>query len=151
MNKHMTYYTAEEATELLKFMINQLAPKSRNNVKSMLARGQYFVDGNAVTQYNHPLRKGQKVGDLSNEGAKKTDSLEGVKVFHEVVDLIVIENEACILSVAGRDHVEDTIYRQVIKYVQERNRRNRVFVVHSLDRDTSGVMIYAKPEEIKEK
>ena len=151
MNKHMTYYTAEEATELLKFMINQLAPKSRNNVKSMLARGQFFVDGKAVTQFNHPLKKGQKVGVLSNEGAKKTAALEGVKILHEDDDLIVIDKEAGILSVAGRDHAEDTAYRQVTKYVQEGNCRNRIFVVHRLDRDTSGVMIYAKTEEAKEK
>src|SRR5699024_4883833 len=151
MNKHMTYYTAEEATELLKFMIGELAPKSRNNVKSMLARGQFFVDGKAVTQFNHPLKKGQKVGVLSNEGAKKTAALEGVKILHEDDDLIVIDKEAGILSVAGRDHAEDTAYRQVTKYVQEGNRRNRIFVVHRLDRDTSGVMIYAKTEEVKEK
>lgn len=151
MNKHMTYYTTEEATELLKFMIDELAPKSRNNVKSMLAREQFFVDGKAVTQFNHPLKKGQKVGVLSNEGAKKTAALEGVKILHEDDDIIVIHKDVGILSVAGQDRTQDTAYRQVTKYVQEGNRRNRIFVVHRLDRDTSGVMIYAKTEQVKEK
>ncbi|WP_328803125.1 RluA family pseudouridine synthase [Ruoffia halotolerans] len=150
-NPNMIYYTAKEPTELLKFMLEQLAPKSRNAIKSMLTRGQFFIDGKAVTQHNHPLKKGDQVGMLSNKSFKKIETLEGLRILHEDDDIIVIDKDAGILSVAGKDHGEATAYRQLMHYVKADNRNNRIFVVHRLDRDTSGVMVYAKSESIKDK
>lgn len=151
MNNNLEYFTVEEPTELLKFMLEQLAPKSRNAVKSMMGRGQFFVDGEAVTQFNLPLKPGQKVGIVSNQTFKKKSALEGISILYEDDDILVINKDEGILSVAGKDQTEPTAYRQLTQYVKEGNHHNRIFVVHRLDRDTSGVMIYAKSEAIKEK
>lgn len=151
INKHTSTYTIEETTELLPFLLKTFSNQSRNSVKAILTRGQVSVDGQTVTQHNHPLAPGQKVAVLSNKGAKKNAVLNGVSILHEDEAIIVIDKAAGILSMASKDPSEPNAYRQLSDYVKRENARNRIFIVHRLDRDTSGVMVFAKTEAIKEK
>ena len=146
----VTNYTIEEETTLLPFLLETITNKSRNAVKSILTRGQVSVDGEEVTQHNHPLKPGQIVGILSNKESKKRSELSGLDILHEDQDIIVINKEAGLLSVAADDPLEPTAYNQLSDYVKKENPDNKIFVVHRLDRDTSGVMLYAKSEEIQQ-
>lgn len=147
--KGVTEHTIKETTELLPFLLETLKGNSRNSVKSILTRGQVTVDGKKITQHNHPLNPGQVVGILSNKVAIQKTVLNGIAILHEDSDLIVIRKDSGILSVAGKDPSEPTAYRQLTAYVKDESKANRVFVVHRLDRDTSGVMLYAKTEAAK--
>ncbi|SFC51948.1 23S rRNA pseudouridine1911/1915/1917 synthase [Alkalibacterium subtropicum] len=147
----VTNYTIEEETTLLPFLLQTITNKSRNAVKSILTRGQVSVDGEEVTQHNHPLKPGQVVGIMSNRESKKRSELSGLTILHEDQDIIVINKEAGLLSVAADDPTEPTAYNQLSDYVKKENPENKIFVVHRLDRDTSGVMLYAKSEEIQQK
>lgn len=146
----VTNYTIEEETTLLPFLFTVITNKSRNAVKSILTRGQVSVDGEEVTQHNHPLKPGQIVGILSNKESKKRSELSGLDILHEDRDIIVINKEAGLLSVAADDPTEPTAYNQLSEYVKKEDPDNKIFVVHRLDRDTSGVMLYAKSEEIQQ-
>lgn len=146
----MTNYTIEEETTLLPFLLSVITNKSRNSVKSILTRGQVSVDGEEVTKHNHPLKPGQVVGILSNRESKKRSELMGLSILHEDRDIIVINKEAGMLSIAADDPLEPNAYHQLSEYVKKENPDNKIFVVHRLDRDTSGVMLYAKSEEIQE-
>ncbi|MCC5893843.1 MAG: RluA family pseudouridine synthase [Alkalibacterium sp.] len=146
----MTNYTVEEETTLLPFLLSVITNKSRNSVKSILTRGQVTVDEEEITQHNHPLKPGQTVGVLSNKESKKKSELIGLTILHEDRDIIVINKEAGLLSIAGDDPTELTAYHQLSDYVKKENTENKIFVVHRLDRDTSGVMLFAKSEDIKE-
>lgn len=147
--KGMTHHTVKEATTLLPFLLSLMPNRSRNSVKSILARGQVTVDGEVLTQYNHPLKPEQVVGILSNQAALQQSSFEGFEILHEDKDILVINKEAGLLSVAANDPTELTAYRQLSEYVKKEHPDNRIFVVHRLDRDTSGVMLYAKSEAVK--
>jgi 23S rRNA pseudouridine1911/1915/1917 synthase len=68
-------------------------------------------------------------------------------IIHEDRDIIVIEKPAGMLSVSTDRQSEDTAYRFVNEYLT--NKRERVWIVHRLDRDTSGVMLFAKSERVK--
>lgn len=149
LKKDITSYTVEEPTELLAFLLQTITNKSRNSVKSLLTRGQVHVDGEIITQHNHPLKPGQKVGIQSNRESIKQTALIGITLLHEDDDILVINKDAGILSVAANQPEEMTAYRQLTHYVKEENRKNRIFIVHRLDRDTSGVMVFAKTEEVK--
>lgn len=148
--KGMTNYTVEEETTLLPYLLSVITNKSRNAVKSILTRGQVTVDEEEITQHNHPLKPGQIVGILSNKESKKKSELIGLSILHEDRDIIVINKDAGLLSIAGDDPTELTAYHQLSDYVKKENPENKIFVVHRLDRDTSGVMLFAKSEEIKE-
>lgn len=148
--KGITNYTVEEPAELLPFLLQVMSKRSRNSVKSILTRGQVAVDGKVITQHNHPLNPDQTVAVLSNKEAQKRSELIGMSILHEDKDIIVINKDAGLLSIAANDPTELTAYHQLSEYVKKENPNNKIFVVHRLDRDTSGVMLYAKSEAVKE-
>lgn len=138
----------EEDTELMKFLLEQLPSKTRNNIKSLLLHRQVLVDGSAVSQYNHLLRAGQEV--LINWSLVRDDEeVKGLKILYEDADIIVIDKPAGLLSMASDKEKVYTAYHQLTDYVRRNDPDNRIFIVHRLDRDTSGVMLFAKNEEVK--
>ncbi|MCM3783534.1 RluA family pseudouridine synthase [Neobacillus mesonae] len=141
-------YTVQEDTELLPFLLTILSTKSRNSVKAMLSRGQISVSGKEVTAFDHPLTKGMEV---SVDSSKKEEAppLVGLTILHEDEDIIVVHKDSGLLSVASDKEQELTAYRQLMAHVRQAHPANRIFIVHRLDRDTSGVMMFAKSEEIQ--
>ena len=71
------------------------------------------------------------------------------EIIYEDKEIIVINKPAGLLSIATEAQRDATAWRQVTDYLQIRNKRARAFIVHRLDRDTSGVLLFAKNEEIK--
>lgn len=143
-----TTLTVNENNELLKFLLAQLPQKGRNYMKSLLAHRQISVDGEITTLYNYSLVVGQKV--LVN-WTKVFDRSQprGLKILSEDEHIIVIEKPAGMLSIATDQEKELTAYNILSDHVKRRDPNQRIFVVHRLDRDTSGVMMFAKREEIK--
>jgi len=138
----------EQDTELMKFLLEQLPAKTRNNIKSLLLHHQVLVDGNAVSLYNHPLRAGQEV--IINWSLVRDDeNVKGLKILYEDAYVIVIDKPAGLLSMASDKEKVYTAYHQLTDHVRRDNPDNRIFIVHRLDRDTSGVMLFAKNEEVK--
>lgn len=142
-------YTVKEPTELLVFLLKTLSNLGRNSVKSLLSHGSVLVDDQAVTKYNFPLRPGQTVS-IRKVKTINTSLMTGVIILHEDEDIIVIEKEAGLLSVSSSKENELTAYRQLMDHVRRENPENRIFVVHRLDRDTSGVMMFAKSKEVQQ-
>lgn len=147
--KTTNYVVKEEPTELLAFLLQEKVKNSRNSIKSVLSRGQVIVDGKVITQHNYSLLPGQTVGIVANKVAIKENALVGVSILHEDEDIIVINKEAGMLSMASKNENDLTAYRQLTTYVKEDNQKNRIYIVHRLDRDTSGVMLFAKSEAVK--
>src|SRR5690625_3573635 len=142
-------YMIQSEVQLLEFLLEVLSHRSRNSVKSILGRGQVKVDDYIVTQFNYMLQPGQTVEILKNRAAIKKDVLIGLKILHEDSDLMIVEKEAGLLSIATEKEKELTAHNQLMKYVRQSGPSNRVYVVHRLDKDTSGVMMFAKNERSK--
>lgn len=135
-------------SELLIFLIDQLKGKSRTTVKSLLAHRQVAVDYHTITQFDYPVLAGQQVtitmGKIPEEIRYK-----GLKILYEDPYIIVIEKEAGMLSIATAKEKLLTTYTILSGHVKRENPNNRIFVVHRLDRDTSGIMMFAKSEEVQ--
>ncbi|ETT65287.1 pseudouridylate synthase [Paenibacillus sp. FSL R7-277] len=142
-------YTVAEPAELLAFLLKTITNKGRNSIKSMLSRGQVAVNGKPVTKHNHPLHHGQTV-TIDHEKPAETKEMLGLTIVHEDDDIIVIQKDAGLLSIATGEDNELTAYRQLMEHVRLSNPKNRVYVVHRLDRDTSGVMMFARSEAIQQ-
>ncbi|WP_040950456.1 RluA family pseudouridine synthase [Gorillibacterium massiliense] len=142
-------YTVTEPVQLLNFLLAKMSGKGRNSVKAVLARGQVSVNGQATTAYNFPLVPGQTVA-ISTEKTEEKPPLMGLSIIYEDEAILVVDKEAGLLSVASPQENEITAYRQLTAYVRSENPQNRIFVVHRLDRDTSGVMMFAKSEEVQQ-
>ncbi|MGM0880236.1 MAG: RluA family pseudouridine synthase [Bacillota bacterium] len=144
-------YPVTEPMELLPFLIKNISGAGRNVVKSILAHGQVSVDGKATTAYNYSLQPGHTV-TVSKERMQEKPPIEGLSIMYEDEHIIVIKKDAGLLSVSSDSAKENelTAYRQLMAHVRTENPKNRIFVVHRLDRDTSGVMMFAKSEAIQQ-
>jgi 23S rRNA pseudouridine1911/1915/1917 synthase len=137
-----------EASELLKFLIEKFPQKSRNDLKILLRDKRIFVNDVATSQFNHILNVEDKV-EVKFENTVVQEKLRGIKILFEDKFLIIIEKEAGVLSIATEKQKENTAYSILSGYVKNQDPKNRIFVVHRLDRETSGIMMYAKSERIQ--
>lgn len=144
----LSVYTVEESTTLLSFLLASLKGKSRNNVKSLLSRRLVAVDGIPLSQFDTPLSPGQKVTILSSS-APRAEALP-FPLLYEDEHLIVVNKPAKLLSVASDKEKVRTAYHMVTDYVKSRRVDDRIYVIHRLDRDTSGVLMFARDPETKE-
>lgn len=141
-------YTVDEPDTLLPFLLSHVKGKSRNNVKSLLSRRLVAVDGVPLSRFDTPLLPGQQVTILSSS-APKADALP-FPLLYEDEHLIVVNKPAKLLSVANNKEKVRTAYHMVTDYVKARRVEDRIFVLHRLDRDTSGVLMFARDAETKE-
>ena len=145
MSKHNTSFKVDKDSELMKFLMEKMPENSRNSIKSLLTQRKIMVDDKIVSQYNAPLKAGQLVTINKTKVAKH--NLNGVTILFEDNDILVVEKEKGILSIATKNEREKTAYNILKNYLKEKNPKDKIFVVHRLDRDTSGVMIFAKSEK----
>ncbi|MEI7829516.1 MAG: RluA family pseudouridine synthase [Prolixibacteraceae bacterium] len=145
----LTQLTVAKPSRLMEFLIEQLKGKSRTTVKSLLAHRQVSVGIHTITQFDYPLESNQLV--TINWGVvSEQKRLRGVRILFEDPYLIVIDKEAGMLSIATAKEKLLTTYSILSTHVKKEDPTNRIFVVHRLDRDTSGVMMFAKSEKVQE-
>jgi len=147
----MTTDTPLEVTEntpLMPFLINSMKHKSRDNVKSLLRNRQVLVNGEPVTQFNHELKPGDTV---TISAVRHTGGLmaRNMRLVYEDEYLIVIDKNAGLLSMASDNEKYLTAYNILSTYVKSQKASNRIFIVHRLDRDTSGLMMFARSEKVQ--
>jgi len=141
---------ADGATQLLDFLIEKQVRKSRNAIKSLLAHKQIKVNGKLVTQFDLELKAGDKVSVMKFDQSRKEKRLKGAKIVFEDNSLIVVDKEAGYLTISTDKEKSRTIYNVLNEYVKKNGRNNRVFVLHRLDRDVSGLLVFAKSAEIQD-
>ena len=145
--KDVREYSVKHETELLEYLFEIFPSKSRNSVKSLLSSHRVTIDGAPVSQFNFKLFPGDKILISKTPIRKKTRS--NLPIIYEDNDLIVINKPAGLLSIASDKEKGSTAYRMLSDYVQQKDKHNRIFVVHRLDEDTSGVLMVAKNPEMQ--
>lgn len=139
-NQYDQYVVDREAL-LLEWMLSAL-PGSKTKIKATLQGHGIKVDGKQVTQFDFPLKPGMKV---SVSKSKKNDTFKSryVNIIYEDRWLVVIEKKIGILSMAA-GHSSLNVKSVLDDYFKRTRQKCTAHVVHRLDRDTSGLMIYAK-------
>lgn len=140
----------EEDDALLAFLLRLLSGQSRSSVKALLAHRQILVNGKVTTQFDAPLRKGDEV-TVSYERGKVELRNPLLTIVWEDDDLIVVNKKNGLLSVANARVKERTAYHILSDYVKKTDPRNKIFILHRLDRDTSGLMMFAKNPEVQKR
>lgn len=139
----------DHSAELMKFLIGALPGKSRQNIKSLLAHKQILVNGKPISQFNHPLNSGDVVKIRGVRGPEP-DNSQRFAIVYEDDHIIVVDKHAGILSIATENEKEHTVYFHLRAHVKKSNPKNKLFIVHRLDRDTSGLMMFAKSVEVRQ-
>ncbi len=143
-----TDYAVREPMELMDFLAAKMPDASRTKLKSLLAKRVVYVDKVITTQFNFPLRPGMKV-QISKEKGRKEFHSSALKIVFEDNYIIVVEKREGVLSIGTDKQKERTAHSILNDYVQRTSKSNRIFIVHRLDRDTSGLMVFAKDEKTK--
>lgn len=144
--------TVDKPAELLPYLFEQQPGVKRTKIRQWLKHGSVHVNGAPVTRSNHPLRSGDKVSVTTKRGAPAEKFFpEGLNVLHEDAAVLVIEKPEDLLSVATETEREKTAYAVLTAWIRQRNPRSseRLWIVHRLDRETSGLMVFAKTEAAK--
>ena len=136
------HLTVNEAAPLLEWLLANLN-ESRSKVKATLQGRGIKVDGKTVTQFDFPLKPGMKVAVSKTKRNQQSFKSRYVKIVYEDKWLIVIEKQIGILSMAA-GHSSLNVKSVLDDYFQRSRQKCTAHVVHRLDRDTSGLMVYAK-------
>ncbi len=140
-------HTIEQPSELLAFLFASWPEVKRGKVRAWLKFQCVTVNGRAISQFNHVLKVGDVVAIVADRAAvARVDLPAGLKICHEDADIIVIEKPEGLLSMATDTEDEKTVFFQLTQYLRggRAEARERAWMVHRLDRETSGLMVFAK-------
>ena len=139
-------YLVKSNSLLLRYLLDNVKGKSKNNIKSILKNGCVSVNGKIITRYDYGLKSEDViiVTNYYNGNDNKFD------ILYEDNYLIAVNKRENLLTVSTDKEKNNTLYRYVSNYVKSKNKNNKIFIVNRLDRDTSGIVIFAKNKDIKE-
>jgi len=142
------YMTVSHDAPLLEYLLETAGNKSRTKMKATLKNHGVKVNGKVVTQFDYPLKTGMKLAVSKHKPAEVFKN-RYVKIVYEDQYLIVVEKAQGILSMAA-GHSSLNVKSVLDDYFQKSRQRCRAHVVHRLDRDTSGLMVYAKDIDVEQ-
>lgn len=139
--------TVKENAPLLEYLINNVS-ESRSKLKATLQGRGIAVNGRMVTQFDYQLKAGDKI-IISRHKKQNQFKSRYVKIVYEDRWLVVVEKNIGILSMAA-GHSSLNVKSVLNDYFLKSRQKCRAHVVHRLDRDTSGLMVYAKDIETEQ-
>ena len=142
------HYVVKEARPLLEWLLENVA-QSRSKIKATLQGRGVKVNGKTVSQFDMMLEPGMKVAVSKTKRNQMGFKNRYVKIVYEDRWLIVVEKMPGILSMAA-GHSSLNVKTVLDDYFRQSRQKCRAHVVHRLDRDTSGLMVYAKDMETEQ-
>lgn len=153
INKKPMKLTVKEECKLIDFLQTKLDSTSRSKIQKMLKYGGIQVDGKVETKATLSLSAGQQV-ELQRVAPKnkKTDNeYKDLNIIYEDTHMIAVEKPAGMLSIDNENNQSGTFYQAIFSYVAESsNGKERIYIVHRLDREMSGIMLFAKSKDVQD-
>ncbi len=142
--------TGDAPVPLLEFVGSKSPDTKRSDLKRFLRYGHIMLNGSVTTAFDAPVEPGARV-ELNFTRPFVVFRHPRLEIVYEDADIIVVNKGYGLLSVdTDSAKKSDTAYSLLRAYVKEVDPANKIFVVHRLDRDTSGLMMFAKTNEAKE-
>jgi 23S rRNA pseudouridine1911/1915/1917 synthase len=144
----LTQFKINEPTILMDFLCAKMPEKTRTALKSLLAHKQVRIDGRVVTRFNQAINPGQ-VLTISSIKSPKFPDIKGLRIIYEDLDLIVVSKDNGITSISTNKENEKTVFSLLSSYVKQADPRNQIYTIHRLDKELSGILIFAKNLETR--
>lgn len=141
--------SVKEPTPLLEFLNELLHGWSRTKVKQRLRAGRVLVNGLPVTQFDHQLQPGDSV-EVHSMGAKPRKGARTLDVLHADDELVAVNKPSGLLSVASSKPGEPHALGIVRAQLSHPNRAATLWPVFKVDRDASGVLLFATSREFRD-
>jgi 23S rRNA pseudouridine1911/1915/1917 synthase len=145
----MTVFHAKNSGTLIDYL-TALGHK-RTKIKQLISHRAIEVNGKVIKDLHHPLLKGDTISVSKGKKEPKVVPSLGIKVIYEDDAVIVVDKPAGLLTIASETEKTRTAYYQLNEYLRQKSpgAGERIFIVHRLDRDTSGLIVFAKKEAVK--
>ena len=149
VRKRDTVLRVAEPAQLMDFLISKMGGMAKSSVKQLLGQRRVKV-GNAIqTRHDFALKTGDVVTVSSGRGNSQLTHPK-LKIVYEDDDLIVVNKQPGLLTVAATPGSSETTAYSILRaYVKKQNARAGIYVVHRLDRETSGLLVFARSEELQ--
>ena len=147
MNKHQDYINNQD-TNLIDSIFNFKKDLSKKTIKKYIKYKMVMVNNKIITNCNFKLKNGDKIKIIYDKNLSNNYNLN---ILYEDEYLIIINKPSGLLSISNNQEKNNTAYRMVSDYVKLNNKRNYIFVVHRLDQDTSGILMFCKNQKIRDK
>lgn len=135
-----------EKGELLDTLYVLFKDLSKKKIKNYLKDGGVLVNGKVVTKYDAHVKKNDII-ELSK--VNKTHKKSNLDIIYEYEYFFVINKPAGLLSISTTKEKEKTAYHLVREFIKNRKKNDKIFVLHRLDKDTSGVLVFVKDNTLK--
>ena len=144
-----TRLRVQTTTTLMPLLLEKMGGMSRSSVKQLLSHRQVSVNGEIQTRFDCPLREGDEV-TINSQTATQELRHPKLKVIYEDDSLIVCDKKRGLLTVPTVMTSKETTCYSILKhYVRQANPRAGIYVVHRLDRETSGLLVFAKTPQLQ--
>ena len=149
-HKQDTVLRVEQDGLLMDFLQAKMGGMAKSSIKQVLGQRRVTVNNAIQTRHDTPIRRGEIVVIASGRGNVELRHPK-LRVVYEDDALIVVEKKNGLLTVPVKaDSKETTVFSILKEYVRKQSHRNTVHVVHRLDRETSGLLVFAKSPELQE-
>lgn len=135
-------WTVSKSIELLSFL-NQNTNFSVKQLKQFLKFESIYVNQKLITNVHYLLNQGDTVELIEKKNASN------LTILYEDKDLIIVDKPTNLLTIATNKEKEKTLYYMVSSYIKKNHKQGKIYIVHRLDKDTSGIVIFAKNEQAK--
>ena len=139
----LTKLTANDEMQLMEFLIAKMGGMSRSSIKSLLGHRQISVNDKIITQFDFLLKPNDKVTVNSTRGNLELTHPK-LRIIFEDNDLIVVEKKEGLLTVTTGTGDDTTAFSILKNHVKKSSPANKIYTVHRLDRETSGVLVFSK-------
>lgn len=139
-------FVSDKDSPLLELLLEKINDRSKTKVREMLKSGRVVANGIATSAFDFPVKRGMEIRILPRPKLMREGGINNsqVDILYEDYDVIVINKKEGLLSVGTDGDKENTAYHIVNMHVKKQGRNHHIYVVHRLDRKTSGVMMFAK-------
>lgn len=138
-------HIVKEESTLLEYILKYIEP-NRKKAKTLLSNKAIIINNKNISQFNYPIHINDKI---EIKKFTNTKIQETINIIYEDENIIVINKPTNLLTISTEKEKEHTLYAIVSEYVKEKNKHNRIFIIHRLDKDTSGIIMFAKNEKTK--
>lgn len=144
-----TILKVSEQVALMEFLISKMGGMTKSSVKQLLGQRRVKVGNVVQTRHDFALKAGDVVTVSSGRGNSQLTHPK-LKIVYEDDDLIVVNKQPGLLTVAATPGSSETTAYSILRaYVKKQNARAGIYVVHRLDRETSGLLVFARSEELQ--
>lgn len=137
-------YIVKNENTLINYLVIDLH-YTHKEAKKKLTNGQVLVNQKQITQYNLKLNTNDII-TITNFNSKLNDNID---IIYEDKNIIVVNKPSNLLTIATTKEKEKTLYHIVSNYLKKLNKKAKIFIIHRLDKETSGIVMFAKSEKIK--